>query len=114
MKTDDSLRCNYSYLKSLVGYRYETDTEIVNDASRIDVEIRNIEVLLSNGVNIFPDSQESMFDAAFGVYKSYLGSVARDTHREVVPVFASFSRFFDFDDYYADTMIVSINLFILR
>ena len=54
MKTDDSLRCeNNSDLESLAGYRYETDPEIVNVSSRIDVEMKKVEIFLDNAVNHF-------------------------------------------------------------
>ena len=107
MKTDDSLRCENSIdIKSLAGYRYETDPETVNEASRIDIEMKKVEIFLDNSVNHFSDSQEAVFGSAFDVYKASLRTIARDTNREVVPVFTSFQRYFDFDDYYADTMIV--------
>ncbi len=111
MKTDDSLRCEKnSDLKSLAGYRYEADPAIVSASSRIDVEMKNVEIFLDNAVNHFSDSQEVVFGSAFDVYKASLRSIARDTNREVVPVFASFQRYFVLDDYYADTMIVRAQL----
>lgn len=93
-------------LKSLAGYRYETDPETVNEASRIDIEMKKVEIFLDNSAHHFSDSQEEVFESAFDVYKASLRTITRDTNREVVPVFAAFQRYFDFDDYYADTMIV--------
>lgn len=108
MTTDESLRCeNKSDLKSLGGYRYEADPDVVNESSRIDVQMKTVEIFLDNAVNQFSESQEVVFRSAFDVYKTSLRSIARDTNREVVPVFASFQRYFALDDYYADTMIVS-------
>jgi hypothetical protein len=115
MKTNDSLRCeNKSDLMSLAGYRYETDPEVIDVSSRLDVEMKKVEIFLDNAVNHFSDSQEVVFGSAFDVYKASLRSIARDTDREVVPVFASFQLYFALDDYYADTMIVRAHLYFVQ
>jgi len=67
---------------------------------------RKIEIFLENGMLHFPDSQEVSFGAAFDLYKDSFRNIARSTNRDAVPVFAAFPRYFDDDDYYADTMIV--------
>jgi hypothetical protein len=79
---------------------------------------RKIEIFLENGMIHFPeDSQDVLSGAAFDLYKygqqkgndnddGSLRSIARSTNRVVVPIFTAFRRYFDNDDYYADTMIV--------
>ncbi len=79
---------------------------------------RKIEIFLENGILHFPeDSQDILSEAAFDLYRygqqkgndnddGSLRSIARSTNRDVVPIFAAFRRYFDNDDYYADTMIV--------
>jgi len=117
MASDDFSRCDdNSDLKSLAGYRYVTDQQIMNRASHIDVDMRKVEIFIENGVSHFPDSQEVLFGTAFDLYrygqhsndiKSSLSSMARDTNRDIVPVFGAFSRYFKSDENYADTMIVN-------
>ena len=107
--------CVDSEISSLAGYRYDTEQEIVNRASHIDVDMKKIEILIENGMNHFPSSQEVLFGTAFDLYKygqraginskGSLSSIARDTTKDVVPVFAAFRRYYNSDAYYADTMI---------
>ena len=121
MASDDFSRCDdNSDLKSLAGYRYVTDQQIMNRASHIDVDMRKVEIFIENGVSHFPDSQEVLFGTAFDLYrygqhsndiKSSLSSMARDTNRDIVPLFGAFSRYFKSDENYADTMIVRAHRF---
>lgn len=113
---DDSSRCvDNLELKSLAGYKYTSEQEIVNQASHIDVDMRKIEIFISNGMKHFTDSQELLIETAFDLYKygqhpkdvrGSLSSIARNTRRDVVPMYADFRNYFDNDAYYADTMIV--------
>jgi len=105
--------------KSLAGYKYVAEQEIMDQASLIDIDIRKIEIFLENGMIHFPeDSQDVLSRAAFDLYKygqqkgndnddGSLRSIARSTNRDVVPIFTAFRRYFDNDDYYADTMITA-------
>lgn len=108
--------CDTSNLQSLAGYRYTSDVGAVGAHSLIDVDIRKVEILINNGAKHFPDSQEALFGAAFDIYKYgtrsnavkiSLSSMARDTNRDITPVFGAFRRYFERDDNYADTLIVS-------
>jgi hypothetical protein len=118
MLEDDVLRCDDSSdLKSLAGYIYASDEQIVSRASEIDVHIQKVEVFIENGMS-FSDSQELLFATAFDLYKNgqhssdikggtSLSSIARDTNRDIVPVFQAYTRYFNFDEEYADTLIVN-------
>jgi hypothetical protein len=69
----------------------------------------------------FPDSENDIVEIAFDLYlygqqrdnendKNSLRRIARSTNRDAVPVFSAFRRYFNGDDYYADTMIVRAHL----
>lgn len=103
---------------SLAGYKLTEEEEDVNQASLIDIDIRKIEIFLENGMFLFSDSRFVFSGDAFGLYRTgqhksntdgrgSLRSIARSTNREIVPVFAAYRRYFDGDDYYADTMITA-------
>lgn len=115
MKNDDFFRCeDSSNAQSLAGYKYVTDQDIVNSASHIDVDIAKIDIFIGNGARHFPESEETLFQTAFDIYKlgrdsteiGWLGNMARDPNRDVVPTFGSFQRYFNTDKHYADTIIV--------
>ncbi len=79
--------------------------------SKIDVDIQDIEAFTENGVTIFPQDVEGLFDLAYSSYNkdtssASLSNLARSTDRDVVPIFASFRRYFKDDLNYADTIIV--------
>jgi hypothetical protein len=115
LMNDEVLKCeDDSEMSSLAGYRYVTDQQSVYAASRVDTEVKKIGIFMNNGINHFPDSTELLFGTAFDLYKngkqatkSSLSSLARDTNRDVVPVYAAYRRYFNFDDNYADTIIVN-------
>ena len=122
LKGGTASRCDKkSESTSLAGYKYDTDADLVNRASHIDVEMKKIEIFIENGMNHFSASQEALFGTAFDLYRfgeqpsgveiSSLRSIARNTNRDVVPLFASVRNYFGTDAYYADTMIVSVQYF---
>jgi len=118
MHGDDFSRCDVnSHLKSLAGYRYETEQDIVTQASHIDVEAKKVEIFIENGMYHFPDTQEKLFGTAYDLYRygqhpnhvngGSLSGIARNTNRDIVPAFADFRNYFSSDAYYADTMITN-------
>ena len=122
-KIDDIAICGDDVeWNSLAGYKYVTDHEIFNHASHIDVDMRKVQIFIENGMHHFDGSQEVLFGTAYDLYrygqrpgnsvKGSLSSIARDTRKDVVPVFAAFRRYYGSDPYYADTMIVSFAILV--
>jgi hypothetical protein len=103
---------------SLAGYKFtEEENDDVSQAALVDIDIRKIEIFLENGILFFGDSRDAFSGGAFELYKygqqlsidgeGSLRSIARSTNRDTVPIFAAYRRYFDGDDYYADTMITA-------
>ena len=87
MLEDDVLRCDDSSdLKSLAGYIYASDEQIVSRASEIDVHIKKVEVFIENGMS-FSDSQEALFATSFNLYKN--GQHSSDVSRAAPRLVAS-------------------------
>ena len=118
MPEDDFTRCTTSSrLHSLAGYRYGSNTEEVTKRAHIDVDMKKIDILMTNGIahhSSVDGGTDKLFAAAFEVYKygtspsvqDSLINLAKDTGREIVPVFESFKRYNQFQANYADQMIV--------
>jgi len=103
---------------SLAGYKFtEEENDDVSQAALVDIDIRKIEIFLENGILFFADSRDAFSGGALELYKygqqlsidgeNSLRSIARSTNRDTVPIFAAYRRYFDGDDYYADTMITA-------
>ena len=102
--------------KSLAGYRYVSEQNIISSAAKIDVEIRLLEIFMDNGVEYFSDDVESLFGLAYERYRFGDGNVygegtlsrlATDVRRDIVPSFPQFRRYFEGNENYADKVIVS-------
>lgn len=105
-----------SNMKSLAGYRYAAEQDVVSSAAKIDIEIRLLEIYMDNGMEHFPDDVESLFGLAYEQYRFGNGSLhgegslsrlAKDVRRDIVPSFPQFRRYFNSDENYADKLIVS-------
>ncbi len=105
-----------SNMKSLAGYRYAAEQDVVGTAAKIDIEIRLFEIYMTNGMEHFPDDMESLFGLAYERYRFGNGSLhgegslsrlAKDVRRDIVPSFPQFRRYFKSDENYADKVIVS-------
>jgi len=117
MPEDDFTRCTTTAsLNSLAGYRYGSNKEKVTKRAHIDVDMRKIDILMTNGIahhSGVDGGTDKLFTAAFEVYKygtspsvqDSLVNLAKDTGREIVPVFESFKRYYQFEANYADQMI---------
>jgi len=117
MPEDDFTRCTTTAsLHSLAGYRYGSHKEKVTKRAHIDVDMRKIDILMTNGIahhSSVDGGTDKLFTAAFEVYKygtspsvqDSLVNLAKDTGREIVPVFESFKRYYQFQANYADQMI---------
>jgi len=101
---------------SLAGYRFGSEKEIITRASQVDIDMKKIEIFIENGVKHFSDYQQDLFAAAYDLYrygqrsngiKGSLMSMARDTNRDIVPVFGAYRRYFNADENYADTMLTN-------
>lgn len=107
-----------SNVKSLAGYRYVAEQDVVRSAAKIDIEIRLLEIYINNGMEHFPDDMETLFGLAYERYRFGNGSLhgegslsrlAKDVRRDIVPSFQQFRRYFKSDENYADKIIVSKN-----
>lgn len=105
-----------SNVKSLAGYDYVADKDIISSAAKIDIEIRLIDIYITNGIEHFPDDMEALFGLAYERYRFGNGSLqgegsisrlAKDVRRDIVPSFPQFRRYFRSDENYADKIIVS-------
>eukprot|EP00804_Cyclotella_cryptica_P018112 CCRYP_005898-RB/>CCRYP_005898-RB protein AED:0.02 eAED:0.02 QI:1433/1/1/1/0.93/0.88/17/82/2547 len=96
--------------KQLAGFSYVGDHDSFGQHSKIDVDIKDIEAFIDNGLDIFPTDNGLGKDFyQFQQYSSSYASVqglAKSSGREVVPSFASFRRYFNDDVNYADSIIV--------
>jgi len=105
-----------SKVKSLAGYRYVAEQDVVSSAAKIDTEIRLLEIYINNGMEHFSDDIETLFGLAYERYRFGNGSLhgegslsrlAKDIRRDIVPSFPQFRRYFKNDENYADKLIVS-------
>jgi len=103
-------------VKSLAGYRYVAEQDVISSAAKIDVEIRLLEIYINNGMNLFSDDIETLFGLAYERYRFGNGNLhgegslvrlAKDVRRDIVPSFPQFRRYFKSDENYADKIIVS-------
>jgi len=118
MPEDDFTRCTTTAsLHSLAGYRYGSDLEKVTKRARLDIDMKRIDILMTNGITRHSSADggtDKLFATAFEVYqygtspsvKDSLVNLAKDTGREIVPVFESFKRYYQFQSNYADQIIV--------
>jgi len=105
-----------SKVKSLAGYRYVAEQDVVSSAAKIDTEIRLLEIYINNGMEHFSDDIETLFGLAYERYRfgngnlhgeGSLSRLAKDVRRDIVPSFPQFRRYFKNDGNYADKLIVS-------
>ena len=105
-----------SKVKSLAGYRYVAEQDVVSSAAKIDTEIRLLEIYINNGMEHFSDDIETLFGLAYERYRfgngnlhgeGSLSRLAKDARRDIVPSFPQFRRYFKNDENYADKLIVS-------
>ena len=118
MPEDDFTRCTTTAsLHSLAGYRYGSDLDKVTKRARLDIDMKRIDILMTNGITRHSSADggtDKLFATAFEVYqygtspsvKDSLVNLAKDTGREIVPVFESFKRYYQFQSNYADQIIV--------
>jgi len=104
-----------SKVKSLAGYRYVAEQDVVSSAAKIDTEIRLLEIYINNGMEHFSDDIETLFGLAYERYRfgngnlhgeGSLSRLAKDVRRDIVPSFPQFRRYFKNDENYADKLIV--------
>ena len=114
---DFSYKCEDSLnVKSLAGYSYVAERDVISSAAKIDIEIRLLEIYINNGIEYFSDDMESLFGLAYEQYRfgngnlhgeGSLARLAKDVRRDIVPRFPQFTRYFKSDENYADKIIVS-------